>query len=617
MTRASLRLGLLLTGAMAALALASLVWTPHPPEQIDMARRLLPPGGAHWLGTDQLGRDLFSRLMAGARSVWWVGSVAVGLGLLLGTLLGLLAAACRGAVEQAVLRACDLGFAFPALLLAILLAAALGPGTGIAMLAIGLHAVPGFARLVNGSAKSWWSRDFVLAARAAGRGRLAISLQHVLPQLAPLLIVQGTTAFALALLAEAALSYLGLGSQPPEASLGRMLAEAQTLWFEAPQLAIYPGLAITLTVLGLNLLGDGLRDRLDPRENGVAPSRPAPAPAVAAAERLGAALPRAGNAAPAPLLQVRDLQVWLPDARAPGRLLHALRGLDFTLDAGQSLALVGESGSGKTLCALALMGLLPEGARVQGQVLLGGEDLLALDEAAWCRRRGRELAMVFQEPLTALDALQRVVDQVAEPLRLHGLAPGPAAAREQALALLARVGLEGRLARAYPHELSGGQRQRALIATALAAGPRLLIADEPTTALDPRLRAQVLELLMALVAERDMALLLISHDLAQVARRLQRAAILYGGRMMETVDPAAALLQDAARHPYTRALWAARPRLGAGRDQPLRPLAGTVPALAELGAGCPFAPRCPRAQPRCADEPPPWSDGLACWAPDR
>jgi peptide/nickel transport system permease protein len=265
--RGSFRLtaGLVLTMLMLGVALLSLVWTPYPPDAIDMSRRLAGPSGAHWLGCDQLGRDQLSRLMVGAQSVWLVGVLAVGLGLVGGTLLGLVAAACRGWVEAVILRACDLGFAFPALLLAIVLAAALGPGLVIAMVAIGLHAMPSFARLVNGSAKSWWARDFVQAARVAGLGPWRITQAHVLPQLTPLLLVQGTTQFALAVLAEAGLSYLGLGAQPPMASWGRLLAEAQTLMFEAPQLAIAPGVAITLAVLGLNLLGDGLRDWLDPK----------------------------------------------------------------------------------------------------------------------------------------------------------------------------------------------------------------------------------------------------------------------------------------------------------------------------------------------------------------
>ena len=311
----------------------------------------------------------------------------------------------------------------------------------------------------------------------------------------------------------------------------------------------------------------------------------------------------------APLLEVRDLQVWL--AGRGGASLHALRGIDLRLDRGECLALIGESGSGKTLTALAVMGLLPDGARATGRIALDGRELLALDEDDWCGLRGRRVAMVFQEPLTALNPLQRVLAQVMEPIRLHRLAPDRASARQRALALLARVGLEERQACAYPHQLSGGQRQRALIAMALAAEPELLIADEPTTALDARLRVQVLELLRELVAERGMGLLLISHDLALTARRVDRLLILYGGRVMEQGVAADLLAQP--RHPYTQALWAARPRLGAGRDQPLHPLKGNVPALAQLGDGCPFAPRCPLATARCAAEPPRFDGRLACW----
>jgi len=311
----------------------------------------------------------------------------------------------------------------------------------------------------------------------------------------------------------------------------------------------------------------------------------------------------------APLLEVRDLQVWL--AGRGGAALHALRGIDLRLDRGECLALIGESGSGKTLTALAVMGLLPDGARATGRIALDGRELLALDEDDWCGLRGRRVAMVFQEPLTALNPLQRVLAQVMEPIRLHRLAPDRASARQRALALLARVGLEERQACAYPHQLSGGQRQRALIAMALAAEPELLIADEPTTALDARLRVQVLELLRELVAERGMGLLLISHDLALTARRVDRLLILYGGRVME--QGVAADLLAHPRHPYTQALWAARPRLGAGRDQPLHPLKGNVPALTQLGDGCPFAPRCPLATARCAAEPPRFDGRLACW----
>lgn len=252
---------LLLVGA----ALLSTVWTPYALSDIQIERKLLPPSLTHWLGTDTLGRDVASLLLAGARSSILVGVVAVGIGLSVGVALGLLAAACKGWVEEALMRLTDFSFAFPAILVAILITAVMGPGMVNAILAIGLFNIPVFARITRGSANAIWARDYVLAARACGKGRWRITWDHVLPNIAAVLIVQASTQFALAILAEAALSYLGLGTQPPEPSWGRMLSEAQTLLFQAPRLAVFPGVAIAMAVLGLNLLGDGLRDILDPK----------------------------------------------------------------------------------------------------------------------------------------------------------------------------------------------------------------------------------------------------------------------------------------------------------------------------------------------------------------
>ncbi|QKV54189.1 ABC transporter permease [Comamonas antarctica] len=261
----SLVLGAALTLLLLLAAGLSLVWTPWSPYEIDLELKLLPPSAAHWLGTDAFGRDVASLLLVGARSSILVGLIAVGIGLLLGTALGLLAAARRGWVEELIMRLADFTFAFPAILSAIMLTAVFGAGIVNAIIAIGIFNIPTFARVTRASANAVWSRDYILAARACGRSRWAITWEHVLPNILPMLIVQATIQFAIAILAEAALSYLGLGTQPPQPSWGRMLSEAQTLMFEAPLLAIWPGLAIALAVLGLNLLGDGLRDWLDPR----------------------------------------------------------------------------------------------------------------------------------------------------------------------------------------------------------------------------------------------------------------------------------------------------------------------------------------------------------------
>ena len=250
---------------MVCTALLSMLWTPWPAAEIDIPNKLAAPGAGHWLGTDSLGRDIVSQLMVGSQSSLLVGFIAVGIGLGAGCALGLLAAAQRGWIDELVMRAADFTFAFPALLSAIMLTAIYGPGLVVSVVAIGIFNIPVFARITRGAAQTVWARDFTTAARAAGKGPLSITLDHVLPNIASVLIVQATIQFAIAILAEAALSYLGLGTQPPQPSWGRMLNEAQAQMFQAPMLAVYPGVAIALSVLGLNLMGDGLRDLLDPR----------------------------------------------------------------------------------------------------------------------------------------------------------------------------------------------------------------------------------------------------------------------------------------------------------------------------------------------------------------
>jgi len=262
---ASLGIGAAITAVLVAMALVSLVWTPYAPTAIDIVHRLAAPSWAHPFGTDPFGRDVASMIMAGARNSIVVAIVAVSVGAGFGIPLGALAAARRGWIDALVMRLADLAFAFPALLSAVIITALAGPGAVNAMLAIGIFTVPVFARLTRGGALGLWQREFVLAARAAGRGDIAITVEHVLPNIAAVLVVQATIQFALAIVAEAGLSYVGLGTQPPQPSWGKMLNDAQTYIYSAPLLAVFPGLAITISVLGLNLLGDGLRDMLDPR----------------------------------------------------------------------------------------------------------------------------------------------------------------------------------------------------------------------------------------------------------------------------------------------------------------------------------------------------------------
>jgi len=301
------------------------------------------------------------------------------------------------------------------------------------------------------------------------------------------------------------------------------------------------------------------------------------------------------------LLEVVDLAIDLPTPRG---LRRVVRDVSFSASAGESLGIVGESGSGKTMTALALMGLLPDGAVVAGELRFEGRDLAKLGEVEMRKLRGDRIAMIFQEPMSALNPLHRIGAQVAEPLILHrGLSK--AAAWAEAVRLLDRVQLRdpAGMARAYPFALSGGERQRAMIAMALSCRPQLIIADEPTTALDVTVQAKILDLLASLSAEAEMAMLLVSHDLAVIARHCRRVLVMYGGAVMEA-GPVEAVLGE-ARHPYTRALLEARPRLGAPRGERLRAIAGAAPSASDAPSGCPFADRCPFTIEACRLAPPP------------
>ena len=309
-----------------------------------------------------------------------------------------------------------------------------------------------------------------------------------------------------------------------------------------------------------------------------------------------------------PLLQADQLRV---DLRTHRGSATAVRGVSFALERGDTLGLIGESGCGKSMTALALMGLLPDNARVHGSLKLDGQELVGLPDRDWRRLRGNRIAMIFQEPMTALNPVHRVGAQIAEPLMLHkGLAAR--AARQRAVELMARVGIPepARRADSFPHQFSGGQRQRIMIAMALACEPDVLIADEPTTALDVTVQQQILTLIRELVAERGMALVLISHDLGLIAQNVRRMLVMYGGAVVES-GPADAVFRQPA-HPYTRGLLAARPnlaeRLRAHRSDRLPTIAGTVPELFALPPGCPFAGRCPFTEHACWSEAPPRVD---------
>ena len=469
---------------IAAMALVSYLWTPYDVTELIVSDKLQTPSALHWFGTDHFGRDILSMIMVGARNSIAVALVAVGIGMGVGVPLGALAAARGGLVDEALMRLNDVVFAFPALLSAIMITAIFGPGAINAIIAIGIFNIPVFARVARAGALSLWPREFILAARAAGKGKALITIEHILPNIANLLLVQGTIQFALGILAEAGLSYVGLGAQPPMPSWGRMLFDAQTRMIVAPLPGAVPG----------------LRHR---------PHRARPQPARR--RPLRHARPQAETRAVS-LLEIEKLSLAIGDT-------PILKGVDLAIGPGEVMGLVGESGSGKSMTALTIMRLLPDAARASGRVPSTASTSSPPPKTQMCALRGDDIGMVFQEPMTALNPVKTIGEQVAEGIRWHTGA-NRREAEERARKMLDRVGLpEAKfpLSR-YPHELSGGQRQRVVIAIACALKPKLLIADEPTTALDVVLQKQILELLRDLVDENRMGLLLISHDLAVVDR---------------------------------------------------------------------------------------------------
>jgi peptide/nickel transport system permease protein len=580
--------GFLLVVLLVVLALAAPLLPLADPYTADLGHRMQPVGSrGHLLGTDQLGRDLLSRLVWGTRSSLAVGFFAVLIAALLGTLVGLVAGFYRGWLDGVLMRGVDVLLAFPYLLLALAIVAALGPGLRNAMIAIALVNVPFFARTVRGAVLALAGRAFVEAARLGGAGRARILVRELLPNVLPVVVIMMSTNLGWMILETAGLSFLGLGAQPPTADLGSMLGNGRELLTTVPRVAMLPGLVILVLVVGINLVGDGLRDLLDPRLKGEGRPRPVP-PAVE--------VPGTDSRPPVDLvLRVEGLSTYF---RLGGETLRALDEVTFDLQARERIAMVGESGCGKTVAALSLLGLVPPPGRiVRGRILFQGEDLVRAREQRRRQLRGARIAYIPQDPLAALNPVLTVGGQLVEAMRTHRDIARDAA-RRRAVDLLGRVRIAKPAERvhAYPHELSGGMRQRVLIAMALANDPALIIADEPTTALDVTVQAQILKLLDALCDEQDAALLFISHDLGLVKRLCTRVLVLYAGRVVEE-GPMDTLLAQPA-HPYTRALLACVPELGRPHKS-VTAIGGQPPPLNRLPDGCHFAPRCAFAQAGC------------------
>ena len=567
------------------------------------------PTSAHLLGTDDLGRDILFRVLVATRLSLGLAVIATTIGVTVGVLLGAAPTVLPRSFARLVTAAVNIAVAFPALLLALFLAVIFGVGATGAVLAIGLAMAPSFARLTQTLATSVSGRDFVDAARVAGVGRSRLLIRHILPNIGEPLVVNATIGAGGALLAFAGLSFLGIGVQSPDYDWGRLLNQGLTRIYLNPAAALGPGVAVVLAGLAFNLFGETLaamiggratvRGKMQPRSLRTHPS--------------GGVEPMVDDA----VLAVENLQVAFPTEGGP---VTPVRGISFAIERGEAVGVVGESGSGKSLTALAVTRLIESPGQVSADRLdFEGTSLLTSSGADIRRLLGTGLALVFQDPMTSFNPSRTVGRQLAEVVEQHeGQGRRAALARAVDRLKAVRIPAAERRSRQYPHEFSGGMRQRAMIAMGLMAAPRLVIADEPTTALDVTVQRQVLRLLARIRADEGVALLLISHDLAVVTQTCDRVLVMYAGQIVEDLPTVNGV---APRHPYTNALLRSIPDLRTDRDAPLAVIPGRPPGPGDELTGCAFAPRCPRADDLCRREEPELASiderhRLACWHPE-
>jgi peptide/nickel transport system permease protein len=548
------------------------------------------PSTAHLLGTDSLGRDVLERLLVGTEPTLIGVLQALVVALALAVPIGLAAGYRGGWLDRVVGWLADLILSLPGIVIVIVVLAVFPGSTLAAMVTLGVLASPGLMRVIRSVTLPLRKELYIQAAHTAGLRAPYILRRHILPRIAGTIVVQGSFFAAAALTVQSGLAFLSLLTAPPAPSWGGMVADGAKVRYVQPWLIWPPGIAIGLTILALCLFGDAVRDAATEGWTGPARShsRRAQATAPARSAPTNTAASKAPQADASALLAVEDLSV----AVAAGDDVRLLvEGVSFDVRAGETVGIVGESGCGKTITTRAITDLLSGAVfRAAGSIRFDGVDLATLGERELHRYRGRRIAVVSQEPMASFDPLFRVGDQIAEAARRH-LHRGRKAARARAVELLASVHLPdpAAVARAYPHELSGGMAQRAAIARALAGEPQLLIADEPTTALDVTVQADILDLLRELRTERGMAILLVTHDWGIVADSCDRVVVMYAGEVVERapVEPIFA----APRHPYTRALLASDPHT-ASPDSELPTIPGVVPPPGSWPPGCRFRERC-------------------------
>jgi oligopeptide/dipeptide ABC transporter ATP-binding protein len=596
-------------------------------ERQDFSHVYEDPSWQFPLGTDSLGRDIFARLLVATRLSLQLAVVAAAIALAIGLTIGTFAALLGPRVRPFVLRIIDILLSFPGILTAIFVSVIIGAGALGAMLGIGIALSFSYARVTSTLAMSVGGREYISAARVVGVKRRRLMLRYILPNIAEPLLIATSVSIAAAILSISALSFLGLGVQPPDYDWGRMLTEGVRAIYQTPAAALGPAAFIAVSAIAFGFTGEALARAMNPLlwtapkktaaaaadgaappelEPGAAPAGAAPALASGNGRANGSGGGGAGTATVAPAgdgvaLSVQDLVVTFPGPAGP---IEVVKGVSFAVRAGELIGIVGESGSGKTMTALSIAQLTPFPGRVSGQIILHGTDLKRLPRRRLDRFLGTDLAVVFQDPMSSMNPALRIGAQLTEAIRIHKRMDRRKA-NDLAIAGLTEVHIPaaGRQIKRYPHEFSGGMRQRAMIAKGLIKEPTLLIADEPTTALDVTIQAQIMDLLNEVNGTHQTAIILISHNLALVSQNCHRVLVMYAGRIVEELG--AEHLTTNPLHPYTRALLGAVPEIGQARDVPLEYIPGEIPDISSPPPGCPYHPRCPLAIDRCRAERPP------------
>jgi len=560
------------------------------------------PGPDHLFGTDDAGKDVLTNFIYGARVSLTVGFFASFISITIGGVVGITAGYYGGRVENILMRFTDIMLVIPDLPLAVVLVALTKPSLTNIILVIGLLGWTGTARLVRAQTLSVKQRKFVLRARAIGAGHWHIIRRHIFPLILPLITVNTVLVVSLAILNESVLAFIGL-SDPTILSWGQMLnfafsrgAMSAGAWWAM----IIPGLGIIWVVLGCTLLGNGLEQIFNPRTevHHLSPDHQTDQLMQIASEPVALT----DRPPTATLLEVKGLSVDFINRDSSAVPAAALRNVSFTLHEGEMLGIVGESGCGKTTLMLSLLRLLPANGRIiNGSVMFMGKDLLTLDDQQMAHERWNGISMIFQGAMNALNPVRTISDQISEAITKHIPFHDPKALDERISELLEMVGISPSRKNDYPFQYSGGMRQRAMIAMALACNPQVVIADEPTTALDVMIQAQILELLSELRSKLGLSIIFVTHDLGVVAEVCDSVLVMYGGVSAEYAT-AEQIFND-AQHPYTGELLRAFPDISRTVNR-LVSIPGIPPRLDNLPPGCRFAPRCPVAFERCHTETP-------------